>query len=172
MLQGLLGRRRVHRALTWSRSTPRTAGAGSSAAAGWSSAITGYTLGAGVTAAGRAAAGCGHAGLGLADPVLIARRSAWSASTCGCGSRTPRVPAAHGPLRRPATMSYGRAFRSCGSTYRSAVFLTAGLVITWNVTNYVLTSYVPRLPDQHAAPLRRAAPTRPWRPRCRSGSCC
>ncbi|NIB30822.1 MFS transporter [Pseudonocardia sp. MCCB 268] len=60
--------------------------------------------------------------------------------------------------------------RSCGST-TGRRFLTAGLVITWNVTNYVLTSYVPTYLT--STPLRygeKAAPTRSRRPRCRSGS--
>jgi MHS family proline/betaine transporter-like MFS transporter len=47
--------------------------------------------------------------------------------------------------RSPAlvTMTYRRAFHILAKRYRSAALAAGGLVIAWNVTNYVLTNYVP-----------------------------
>jgi MFS transporter, MHS family, proline/betaine transporter len=47
--------------------------------------------------------------------------------------------------RSPAlvTMTYRRAFQILLKRYRSAALAAGGLVIAWNVTNYVLTNYVP-----------------------------
>ncbi|MEU7817846.1 MFS transporter [Pseudonocardia sp. NPDC049154] len=47
--------------------------------------------------------------------------------------------------RSPAisTMSPRRAFQILITRYRSAALVGAGLVVAWNVTNYVLTNYVP-----------------------------
>src|ERR687891_672599 len=42
-----------------------------------------------------------------------------------------------------ATMTYRRAFQILLKRYRSAALAAGGLVIAWNVTNYVLTNYVP-----------------------------
>ncbi|MBC3190442.1 MFS transporter [Pseudonocardia sp. C8] len=107
--------------------------------------ITGYTLGAGVTAALVAL---------LPDEDLLTwgwRIPFLIALPLGLVGiylrlRLEDTPAFRQLMDRSpalATMSYGRAFQILRKHYRSAVFLTAGLVITWNVTNYVLTSYVP-----------------------------
>ncbi len=47
--------------------------------------------------------------------------------------------------RSPAlvTMTYRRALHILVKRYRSAALAAGGLVIAWNVTNYVLTNYVP-----------------------------
>ena len=42
-----------------------------------------------------------------------------------------------------ATMTYRRAFQILVKRYRTAALAAGGLVIAWNVTNYVLTNYVP-----------------------------
>lgn len=42
-----------------------------------------------------------------------------------------------------ATMRPRRALRIVFSRYRSSVLVAGGLVVAWNVTNYVLTNYVP-----------------------------
>ncbi|GGI87178.1 proline/betaine transporter [Saccharopolyspora subtropica] len=42
-----------------------------------------------------------------------------------------------------ATMSLRRVFQILGTHYRSAVLIAGGLIVAWNVTNYVLTNYVP-----------------------------
>lgn len=42
-----------------------------------------------------------------------------------------------------ATMTYRRAFQILVTRYRAAALVAGGLVIAWNVTNYVLTNYIP-----------------------------
>jgi MHS family proline/betaine transporter-like MFS transporter len=42
-----------------------------------------------------------------------------------------------------ATMTYRRAFQILVKRYRTAALAAGGLVIAWNITNYVLTNYVP-----------------------------
>ncbi len=42
-----------------------------------------------------------------------------------------------------ATMTYRRAFQILVKRYRSAALAAGGLVIAWNITNYVLTNYIP-----------------------------
>ncbi|TDC95476.1 MFS transporter [Saccharopolyspora aridisoli] len=47
--------------------------------------------------------------------------------------------------RSPAmtTMALRRVFQILAKHYRSAVLIAGGLIVAWNVTNYVLTNYVP-----------------------------
>jgi MFS transporter, MHS family, proline/betaine transporter len=42
-----------------------------------------------------------------------------------------------------ATMSFRRAFRILVTKHRSSAWIAGGLIVAWNVTNYVLTNYVP-----------------------------
>ncbi|WP_190813337.1 MFS transporter [Saccharopolyspora pogona] len=42
-----------------------------------------------------------------------------------------------------ATMSLRRVFQILVTHYRSAALIAGGLIVAWNVTNYVLTNYVP-----------------------------
>ncbi|MDA3625494.1 MFS transporter [Saccharopolyspora sp. WRP15-2] len=42
-----------------------------------------------------------------------------------------------------ATMALRRVFQILVKHYRSAVLIAGGLIVAWNVTNYVLTNYVP-----------------------------
>ncbi|GAB3387582.1 MFS transporter [Amycolatopsis echigonensis] len=60
--------------------------------------------------------------------------------------RLEETPAFRQLMRRSpamATMSLRRMFRVLLTKHRSEAWIAGGLVIAWNVTNYVLTNYVP-----------------------------
>jgi MHS family proline/betaine transporter-like MFS transporter len=128
--------------------------------------IVGYSLGAGVTAALVAL---------MPDDDLLAwgwRIPFLLALPLGIAGvylrlRLEDTPAFRQLMERsPAlvTMTHGRAFGILVKRYRSAALVTAGLVIAWNVTNYVLTAYVPTyltgtLPRSGAAGTSREVAT-------------
>ncbi|MBK1787654.1 MFS transporter [Prauserella cavernicola] len=63
-----------------------------------------------------------------------------------------------------ATMALRRVFQILLTHYRSAALIAGGLVIAWNVTNYVLTNYVPTyltgtLPDHGRSGTSEAVST-------------
>ncbi len=63
-----------------------------------------------------------------------------------------------------ATMSLRGVFRILVTRYRSAALIAGGLVVAWNVTNYVLTNYIPTyltgtLPDHGHSGVSEAMST-------------
>ncbi|MBC3190449.1 MFS transporter [Pseudonocardia sp. C8] len=107
--------------------------------------ITGYTLGAGVTATVVAL---------LPDEDLLAwgwRIPFMLALPLGLVGiylrlRLEDTPAFRQLMERSpalATMTYRRALQILHKRYKAAALVTGGLVVAWNVSNYVLTSYMP-----------------------------